>query len=82
MQVEHKDTFTEDCMTPGKIERLNAGTFAHWEFGEWPIDRKKGLRYGQAFLNRFYPKVVHPELYYCQTVSEAKAIIAKVYLTA
>jgi hypothetical protein len=68
-------------MNREQVKKLAQGTWIHWDFGEWPIVRKKGQRYGQAFLNAFFPEVNDSELFYCNTVAEAKAIIFKHYLT-
>lgn len=63
------------------VNRLEQGTWVHWDYGEWPVMQRKGQRYGQAFLNRFFPDITDPELFYVEDAKEAKAIIFKHYLT-
>lgn len=39
-------------------------------------DEFKHLRLGQAFINKFFPSVIDPDIFYCQDDKEA---IQKIY---
>lgn len=43
--------------------------------GEFPH-----LRLGQAFINTFYPSVIHPELFYCEDNHKAVEMIIEQYI--
>ena len=66
-------------MTMEKLQKISTVTF--FEFKQ---DYLNGMypheRFGQAFLNIFYPDEIHPQLFYEENRSSCIAIIFDIYV--
>lgn len=58
--------------------KIKTDVYNQWAKTYWTSDQR--TRYGQAFLNHFFPLVVDTELFYCSDYELARDLIAQRYL--
>jgi hypothetical protein len=71
-----KPTYSQflDFFTDYYME-LNKTQYKHSQYTHFPIAKGSTLRFGQAFLNKYYPDLSCPELFYEENAVKAYQII-------
>jgi len=63
-----------------ECNKITIETFAAFTVCYWTTDRYKNQRFGQAFLNRYFPHVRDPNLFYETDSQAATRMIFKKYV--
>jgi hypothetical protein len=64
------------------MQRIDGVIFDAWRWCHtgYPKYRDKGQRFGQAFLNEFFPDVVDPEVFHDKSLKEVLRLIEERYV--
>ncbi|QRE00164.1 hypothetical protein [Burkholderia phage BCSR5] len=65
----------------GLVKKITHKEYADWKVRFYQSGANKDLRLGQAFLNKFYPHLACPELFYETDAGKAERAIFEQYVT-